>query len=149
MKPIYLHVLMEQEDGEVWKEFLLSCNKDPKSVHVLVIGSLRVDVRQVPEEVITKWMHDFVHSYWRLSDELEDLIHNVIDYGKFRSVLENRLQRLDEHRYNKRHWKSDYLSSEAISFVYNWTCEIEEQEWKLFPIVGYWSIEEEDEEDGA
>ncbi len=36
MKPIYLHVLLQEEDGDSWKEFLLSSKKDPKSAHVLV-----------------------------------------------------------------------------------------------------------------
>jgi hypothetical protein len=149
MKPIYLHVLLQEEDGDSWKEFLLSSKKDPKSAHVLTRDSVRVDILQVPEESITAWMHGFVHAYWQLSDSDEDLIMEVIDWDKFRSILETRLLRVDEYRYNKRHWKSDYLDSEAISFIYNWTGGIEElNNWETYPVVEYYSRDEE-EDDGA
>ena len=55
----------------------------------------------------------------------------------------------NEYRYNKRHWKSDYLDSEAINFIYNWTGGIEElNNWETYPVVEYYSRDEE-EEDGA
>jgi hypothetical protein len=74
---------------------------------------------------------------------------DVIDWAKFREILGDRIARGDEYKQNKRWSKPDTLDREAINFIYSFCCEIEEQEWKLFPIVGYWSREEEDEEDGA
>ncbi len=53
MKPIYLHVLTEWNEGETYNEFLVSCKDEPKFAHVIVKDSIRVDVRQIPEEELT------------------------------------------------------------------------------------------------
>lgn len=148
VKPIYLHVLTEWNEGEYYNEFLVTCRDEPRFAHVVVKESVRIDVRRIPEEELTKWMRNFVHSYWRLSDSDEQLIMDVIDWTKFREILGARIARGDEYKQNKRWCKPDTLDREAINFIYDFCCEIEEQEWKLFPVVGYWSREEE-EEDGA
>jgi hypothetical protein len=142
MKPIYLHVITEYDEGETFNEFHLSCKSDPKFAHVIAKTSVRVDVCQIPEEELTKWMRNFVHAYWRLSGSDEELIMEVIDWAKFREILGQRVHRADEYKQNKRSNKPDHLDQDAITFIYNFCSEIEDQhDWKLFPVIDNWSLD--------